>query len=108
MSIPTNASIQDIRRSNIKYAAVTINITGIVTDLSLKDNTQLFNSVEYGRELVLRNSESILIRFNSNSDDTIELLSNEGINMSGVPVSDIYITTTSAGAKIRVWMVGWN
>lgn len=102
------ATVQDCRRSNIQYAAVTVDISGVVTDLSLRDTTALFDKVEVARELVLRNTEAVAVKLNSVDNDSIDLFKNEGINMSGIPVADVYVTTSSKGAKVRIWITGWN
>jgi hypothetical protein len=57
--------------------------------------------------LVLRNVGDVGVRFNDPENDQIDLYSHEGINMEGIPIGNIFLTT-SGGAIVRVWMTGWN
>jgi hypothetical protein len=100
--------IQDFRRSSITYDAITLEVSAHVTDLNIKDNTELFNKIEVARELVFRNTDPVAVRLNSISNAAIDLLEGEGINMSGVPISNIYLSTGDRSSLIRIWILGWN
>jgi hypothetical protein len=102
-----NTISHDFPRSSANYAAVTLHVSGDISDYSLKENSFLFNKVRWARELVIRNSAPVTVKFNSVDNDPIDLFTNEGINMSGMPVGDIIIGAGD-GAIIRIWIVGWN
>lgn len=102
------ASIQDYRRSHVQYAAVLVNITGTTVDVDLKEVSSLFDNVHVARELVLRTTEAIGVKFNANDNDTITLYKNEGIDMTEIPVENVFISTTNKGSQVRIWITGWN
>jgi len=100
-------SIQDYRRSSIKYSSVSITLAEDVIDWSLREHTTLFDKTTIGREIVLRNTAPIFVKLNSVINDTIELFEYEGLNMVGYPVEDIYISGAT-GAIIRILLLGYN
>lgn len=100
--------LQNYRRSIIRYASVTFDISGIVEDLDVKANSTLFDNVEVARELCLRTTQAVDIKFNDSANDKISLFKNEGIDMTDIPITNIYITTTSKGGVIRMWVTGYN
>jgi hypothetical protein len=104
----TYSEIQNYRRSVVKYASVVFDITGIVEDLDVKANSTLFDNVEVARELCLRTTQPIDIRFNSPINDQITLFKGEGIDMGEIPISNVYITTSAVGGFVRLWIVGYN
>lgn len=108
MAPPYQTITSDYPRPNVGYASITLTLSGGLTDYDVKANTALFDRINYGREFVLRNIGDVSIKFNDPLNDSIDLYTHEGINMSGVPVSNIYITTYSGNVLVRVWMVGWN
>jgi len=100
--------IQNYRRSIVRYASVVFDISGIVEDLDVKANSTLFDNVEVARELCLRTTQPIDIKFNSPTNDQITLFKGEGIDMGEIPISNVYITTTSEGGFVRLWVTGYN
>lgn len=99
--------IQDYRRSNATYASVSLTTSGDVVDLDLRSNTSLFSKVRVAREIVIRNTYPMYVKFNDVENDPIEVFAREGLSSSGMPIENIYITTV-AGCLIRVYMIGWN
>lgn len=104
----TYSEIQNYRRSIIRYASVTFDISGIVEDLDVKANSTLFDNVEVARELCLRTTQPIDIRFNDPANNQIVLFKGEGIDMTDIPISNLYITTSSEGGFVRIWIIGFN
>jgi hypothetical protein len=102
-----NKISSDLTRSLIGYASVSLTLAQDVIDWSLKEHTTLFEKMNVGRELVLRNTAPIFIKLNSSTNDTIELFEYEGLNTVGYPVEDIFISG-AAGSVIRILMLGWN
>jgi hypothetical protein len=103
-----NKVTSDPPRPHVSYSSVSVTVSGNAVDFSIKDNTSLFDRLTYGREVVVRNTYPVLLKLNEQSNDPIELYSYEGISTSGIPISDILITTTASGSRIRVWILGWN
>ena len=102
-----NSITTDYPRPKIAYAAKTITISETTEDYDVRANTTLFSKINYARELVLRNVGNVSIKFNETDNDSIDLYNQEGINMVGIPISNIYITTEGS-AVVRVWITGWN
>jgi len=100
--------IQNYRRSIVRYASVVFDISGIVEDLDVRANSTLFDNVEVARELCLRTTQAIDIRFNSPTNDQITLFKGEGIDMGEIPITNVYITTTAEGGFVRLWVTGYN
>jgi hypothetical protein len=98
---------QDYRRSNITYASVSVTASGNLIDYNIAENTSLFNKVQVARELIVRNTAPMFIKLNSDQNDPIEVFAREGVATSGIPISNLYITTV-AGCVIRVFLVGYN
>lgn len=105
---PWNTITSDFPRAGIVYAAITLHVSGAVSDYDVKENTYLFDKLTYGREIVIRSTGAISVKFNAVTNDPVDLFANEGINTSGLPVSNIFITSTGGESVVRVWMVGWN
>ena len=97
----------DLPRSRVGYAAITITLTDEVSNYDVREQTVLFEKINYFRELVLRNVGDVGVRFNEISNDQVDLYSHEGINMEGMPIGNIFLTT-SGGAIVRIWALGWN
>jgi hypothetical protein len=102
-----NTITSDYPRSWVSYAAKTITLSGGCVDWGVKENTDFFDKINYGRESVLRNIGSISVKLNDIENDAIDLFSQEGINTTGIPISNVYLTTAS-GALVRLWMAGFN
>lgn len=102
-----NTITSDHSRSYVRYAAVTIDFSSSETNFSVKNNTDLFNNIKWARELVLRTSKAVGVKFNKTTEDEIDLYAGEGINMSGIPIEDIFLTTNT-NPVVRIWIVGWN
>lgn len=101
-------AIQDYRRSHISYASVVFDISGAVTDFDVKANSDLFTRINVARELTLRTTKNLDVKFNSIDGDAISLLKSEGIDMTEIPITNIYLTTTTQGAWVRIWIIGYN
>ena len=102
------ATIQDYRRSHVQYASVLLDISGTTSDVDVKSVSSLFDNVHVARELVLRTTQAIDIKFNDTANDIITLYKNEGIDMTEIPVENVYISTGNKGAMVRIWITGWN
>jgi hypothetical protein len=102
-----NKITSDYARAHVRYASVSITLAEDVIDWSLRENTTLFDRMNVGREIVLRNTAPVFVRLNSAFNDVIELFEYEGLNIVGYPVEDIFISGAS-GAVIRVLLLGWN
>jgi hypothetical protein len=103
-----NTITSDFPRSNVTYGAVTIQITGPVTEYDVKANTNLFRRINWAREFVLRNSGAISVKLNSLDNDAIDLFANEGINTNGVSIGNVYITSIDDEAIVRIIITGYN
>jgi hypothetical protein len=102
-----NKITSDLSRAHVRYASVSITLAEDVIDWSLRENTTLFDRMNVGREIVLRNTSPVFVRLNSTTNDVIELFEYEGLNMVGYPVEDIFISGAT-GSIIRVILIGWN
>jgi hypothetical protein len=102
-----NKISSDLTRALIRYASVNITLAEDVIDWSLKEHTTLFEKMNVGREVVLRNTAPIFVKLNSSTNDVIELFEHEGLNVVGYPVEDIFISG-AAGSIVRILMLGWN
>lgn len=100
--------IQNTRRSHVAYDAVVFDISGVVTDFDVAANSDLFANINVARELTLRTTQSIDVKFNSSSNKAIPLLKNEGIDMTEIPVTNVFISTTNKGSWVRIWITGYN
>jgi hypothetical protein len=102
-----NKISSDYPRAHMSYASVSITLSEDVVDWSVKDNTYLFTNMRVGREVTLRNTSPIYVKLNNSDNDVIELFENEGLNVVGYPVEDIFITGASASV-VRILLLGWN
>lgn len=100
---------QDYRKSHMAYDAVVLDISGAVTDLNVMETTDLFDNIHVARELTLRTTKRIDVKFNDSANKPIPLLKTEGIDIDdGFPVTNVFITTTSEGGWVRIWIKGYN
>lgn len=96
--------------TTLKYEADTLNIPENTTNYDVKANSdKLFEKINIIREITLRvNDGSIGFSLNSTGEDIIDLLKNEVYEMEGFPISNIYISTGSNPAVVRIVIIGWN
>ena len=102
-----NTTTSDYPRSHVAYDAISLTTSGTIIDYSLKENTTLFDRITVIREMTLRNTLPVYVKLNVVTNAAIELLEGEGINSSGLPIEDIFITAVS-GTLVRIFGVGWN
>jgi hypothetical protein len=100
-------SYQDYRRSNVTYASISLTTSGNEIDFDVKAHTALFSKVKVAREIVIRNTHPIYVKFNDVENDAIEAFAREGLASSGMPIENIYVTTV-AGCHLRFYLIGWN
>lgn len=93
-----------------KYEADTLVIPANQTDYDVKEvSSRLFNKINVIREMTLRvKSGNIAFRLNAVDQDPIDLLRDEIFTLEGFPVTNIYVTTSSDEATVRIVMIGWN
>lgn len=102
-----NTITSDFARSWVNYESVTITTSSGLINYNVKAETTLFTKITYAREFVLRTTKPANVRLNEVTNDTITLFSNEGLNMAGIPISNVYLDS-DPNAVIRIWIVGWN
>lgn len=100
----------DRAATTLKYEADTVNIGASETDYDIKaSSSKLWNKINITREMTLRVTEgNIALKMNSVNEDPIDLLQNEIFEIEGFPISNLYVSTGSSSATIRVVMIGWN
>jgi hypothetical protein len=102
-----NTITSDKPRSHVAYSAVTITTASGLVNYDVQAETSLFDRITQAREFVLRTTKPTNVKLNEITNDEITLFSNEGLNMAGIPISNVYLDC-DPNAVIRIWIVGWN
>jgi hypothetical protein len=103
-----NKASSDPARAWVDYASVSLSIESAITDLNVQANSTLFSRIKLGREILIKTDKQIAVKLNLATNDAIDLLDGEALPIAGIPISNIFITTTAAGAFVRIIILGWN
>jgi hypothetical protein len=92
------------------YSCKDIVVSGGLTNYSLKEHTDLFDTVTGPIQILIRNgAESITVRFNSVDNDPIPLLGDVDWGVDGLIVMDIFVTVSgSSDATMNIYTQGWR
>ena len=102
-----NKATSDPARAWQNYGAITITASGGLTGYDMAANTTLFSKVKTARELMIRNTQEMSVRFNGMQEDEVFIDPYEGLLISGLPISNIYVTATP-GCRFKILLIGWN
>lgn len=83
------------------YEAKTFTITGATTNTNIKTTESLFGTVVTAKEVRVYSDIATTIKLNSTDDDSIVTIAGEEITFKGLPVTNLFITT-SGNTVVRV------
>jgi len=87
------------------YEAKTFTITGVTTNTDVKTTQSMFATVPSASKVSIYSDIASTVKLNSASNSGITLIAGEEITVSGMEITDLFITTT-ANTVIRVILMG--
>jgi hypothetical protein len=91
------------------YGSVEVTVSGGVTNFSMASETALFHKVSTANDILIRvYGATAKIRFNSAANDIITVEAGGQLAFGNLEIQDVFITTQSGAAEVKITTCGWK
>lgn len=109
MSGIASTKYKEFPRPYTSYASADVTVSGNASNYDISANTTLFSKISNAQEVLFRvYNGDISIKLNSITNDAITVEAGAWFNVQNLLVNNIYVTTASGSALVKIMSLGWS
>ena len=91
------------------YSSVDVTVSGNSSNYDIAANTTLFSKISNAQEVLFRVYDNdISIKLNAATNDPISVEAGAWFTLQNLLVNNIYVTTASGSALVKIMSLGWS